>query len=176
MKLIFDFDDTLFKNTPEFKEHLFSVLEKFDVPKKEALAYYQTVRAKEFSLKNFLEKLLGNTSPYEEIMKICPNLLNEELLAKAKEAGVENCYLVTNGDQEFQKAKIEATGIAPLFKEIRITPGNKKEIIEKICLENPEEEILFYEDKEKFFKDLDLKKCKNLKIKHPSREGPTFPG
>ncbi len=163
MKLILDFDDVLFKNTPEFKDWMFSVIAEAGVMRKKAEAEYKKVRMDQFSLRNFLTGLIGNDDIYKKIISICSKLVNEEMIASARQTGRENCYLVTNGDREFQEDKIRRSGIVPLFKEIHILPGSKKEVIEKICQKNPGEEIIFYDDKEKFFADLDRRKYPNLK-------------
>ncbi len=169
MKLILDFDDVLFKNTPEFKDWMFSRIEEAGIPRPEAEDLYKGDRASEFSLKNFLRKIFRGGEPgsierlYEEIMEKCPELINEEMAEKARRAGKENCYLVTNGDKKFQEDKINLSCVAPLFKEIIIVPNSKKKAVEEICEKNPGEEIFFYDNREEFFADLNFKKYPELK-------------
>ena len=38
-------------------------------------------------------------------MHKCKNFLNMELLEVIRKMGKSNCYLITNGDKEFQKIK-----------------------------------------------------------------------
>ncbi|MCF7834050.1 MAG: HAD hydrolase-like protein [Candidatus Pacebacteria bacterium] len=173
MKFIFDFDDTLFLNTEKFKKKMFSVLETKGVPYSFALEKYKEKRAKEFSLKEFIAKCFEQKtipateilSTYEDIMSECKEYVDQNLLAIVHQAGKENCFIVTNGDKEFQEDKIKRSGVAPLFQSIHIVPESKKEIIEKICSTgNENEEILFIENREHFFADLNTKKYPNLHL------------
>ncbi|MBI2630959.1 HAD hydrolase-like protein [Candidatus Nomurabacteria bacterium] len=170
MKYIFDFDDVLFNNTAQFKVHMFSILAEAGVPEKSARAHYLEVREKEFSLRNFIQTLFTKYNlrysvdvVYQQIMEQTPNFLNTELVELIKKIGKENCYLVTNGDQEFNNDKVKYSGTSDLFKKIYIVPGTKKEVIRKICEENKTEEILFLEDKQKFIDDLEIEKHPNLR-------------
>lgn len=160
-KYIFDFDDVLFYNTAQFKKHMYSCLEKAGVPHQVAFEYYQTVRHK-FSLKNFLLHFdLENI--YEEIMAKCPDFVNRELMEVVKKIGKDNCYIVTHGEEEYQKAKLEKSGIVPFFKKIYIIQDTKKEAIAQICSENKDQEVIFIDDKIARVEDVDLTKCPNLK-------------
>ena len=170
MKYIFDFDDTLFL-THKLKKRISFCLEKTGISKNIANNYYEfRDRTVPFSLKSFLlsfflkEKIehIDSNDVYEDIMSICKNILYQELVEKARNAGKVNCYLVTNGDTDFQLDKIKRSGIADLFSGIHITNGSKKDIVEKICAENKEEKILFYDNKIEFFADIDMSKCPNL--------------
>lgn|SRR3989338_732094 len=170
MKLIFDFDDTIFKNTGPFKEKIFSTLEKAGVSRDISEPYYREVREFEFSLKNFIAELFKREGieknvedVYEEIMSACKDCLNNDLVEIVKGASKENCYIVTNGESLYQKDKIERSGIAHLFSEIHTVPGSKKDVIEKICEQHIKEKIIFIDNSERFFADLDMERCKNLK-------------
>ena len=59
MKYIFDFDDVLFNNTKQFKEHMYACLEKAGVSRGKAEEYYNTVRENRFSLKAFIKTLFA---------------------------------------------------------------------------------------------------------------------
>ena len=172
MRYIFDFDDVLF-NTEKFKEHEFACMKKIGISHEIALHSYEKIReaGKLFSLKYFLSDLfvvaeikgIEIEEIYEDIMGVCKTLLNKEVFQLIQKLGRENCFIVTHGDREFQMDKIKRTGIVPLFSEIVIVPGSKKEMVEKICAKYKNEEVFFIDDKEKYFEDLDLKKCPNLK-------------
>ena len=148
-------------------------LEQAGIPSSVAEQHYKEIRATRvpFSLKKFLSFVFTCENltkvvvqdVYEKIMQICPSFLNSELLEIVRKLGKNNCYIVTNGDEDFQKDKIEKSGITPFFYEIYITPGNKKDIIEKICIKNKDEKIIFVDNKEEFFIDLNMNICKNLK-------------
>jgi hypothetical protein len=91
------------------------------------------------------------------------DFLNVELLEIVKKLGKDNCYLVTQGNKEFHEDKIKRSRIATLFREIIIVPEFKKSVIENICEKHKDEEVIFIDDRQKFFDELDLKKCPNLK-------------
>ena len=100
---------------------------------------------------------------YEKIMRECKDFVNTELIEISRKIGKENCYIVTNGEQEFNRDKIKYSGIGNLFKEIFIVPGTKKDVIRDICNRYKDEEVIFIDDKGKFIDDINLKKCPNLK-------------
>lgn len=167
MKLIVDFDNVLFK-TQELKNLLFQILYKHTILNVEEL--YEKERGKEnpFSLKHFLHTVCEGRDTnldsvlYEEVMSACKSKINEEILGLLESVGYENCYIVTNGDEEFQKDKIFRSGISTLLSKIVVVPGSKKEEIARICMEFPGEDIIFVDDKEKFFMDINMEVCKNL--------------
>lgn len=169
MKFIFDFDAVLF-NTKKFIENNYVCLEKIGIPEDIAKNYYKEIRGRTFSLKNFISTLLERQKVegkiediYEEMMQECPNLANFSLLKIVERLGKNNCFIVTKGDNDFQRDKIKRSNVAPLFCEIHVVSGSKKEIIEDICNKNKDEKVIFVDDKIKFFEDLDFKKCPNLK-------------
>lgn len=170
MKLILDFDDVLFNNTKQFKKHMFGCIEELGISRAVAEAYYKETRGTDFSLKFFLSALFAREGIkiivedlYEKIMSKCEDFFNLEVLALARKMGKENCYLVTMGNGDFQKDKVERSGAENLFAKIYAMPGSKREAIEEICADNKHEKIIFVDDKERFFEDLNMDKCKNLK-------------
>jgi hypothetical protein len=176
MKYIFDFDDVLFKNTKKFKKNMFKVIAEAGVPEKEARVYYLKVREKEFSLKSFLIKLLGNKKAnktmikeiYKQIMIPSKRFLNKEIIKIAEKVGKKNCYIVTNGDRDFQLDKIRYSGITKFFlkSNIYIVARSKKNAVLRICRKNFNDEIVFMDDKIIFIEDIASKKIKNLKVIH----------
>lgn len=172
VKIIFDFDDTLF-DTKKLKENVYSYLEKEGISKNKSKKYHKDIRSFDtsFSLKVFLysifkkekKEIFNIEKIYQNILKTCSNLVNKDVLEIAKNIGKENCYIVTDGDEEFQKDKIRNAGINSMFSQIIVVQGSKKKIIEEICIENKDKKIIFIDDKKKFFDDLDMKLCKNLK-------------
>jgi len=169
MKYIFDFDDVLFNNTKQFKEHMYKCLEKAGISRTVAETYYTEVREKEFSLKNFISTLLlrGKVDKkmediYEEIMSECPNFINNELLEEIERLGKNNCYLVTYGEAEFQQDKLDRSGISMYFSQTYVVTESKKEIISRICEKHKDEQVVFIDDKPRFLDDVDLKDSPNL--------------
>ncbi len=174
MKLILDFDDVLFK-AGDLKEVIFNTLASYGL--ENVREFYDMARksGEPFSLRRFLyhvcdykkaegmHPLVDVDMIYEEIMRVCPDLGNQELALLVKSVGKDNCYIVTNGDEEFQRDKIRRAGMDTLVQEVYVVPGGKKEKIAEICKAFPLEEVIFTDDKNKFFIELNLEECRNLK-------------
>ncbi len=165
MKYIFDFDDVLFFTSKKFIEYEYSVLAKAGISPLDIQKYYQEIKTnnKTFSFKDMFEYLSIPQKFYLEIMSSCKNFVNEDLIYLVKKIGKENCFIVTYGDEDFQKEKIKYSDIEDVFSEITVVQGSKKEAIEKICLKYKDEEVLFIDDKQEHFDNLDMKKYPNLK-------------
>jgi FMN phosphatase YigB (HAD superfamily) len=150
---------------------MFRLIAGAGVSEDETRAYYSEVREKEFSLKKFISTLFSRNDIkgidinklYEAIMLKSPEFMNAPLVELVKKMGKDNCYIVTNGSQEFNRDKIKYSGIDNLFEKIYIVPGTKKEIIKEICAKNKNSKVVFIDDKLKFISDIDLKDCPNLK-------------
>lgn len=170
MKYIFDFDDVLFNNTMQLKGRIFKVISEAGVPEDKAREYYSEVRVKEFSLRNFIKNLferynikLDEDKIYETIMSECSKFMNVPLVKLVEKLGKDNCYIITNGEKEFNQDKINYSNIGNLFKKIYIVPGSKKDTVEEICDNNKNEKVIFTDNRTMFFDDLDFEKCPNLK-------------
>jgi FMN phosphatase YigB (HAD superfamily) len=166
MKFIFDFDDVLFhtNNENEFRGNIYSKLEKVGISRDLVKEYIERERESKdsFSLKKMLIHFSVPESLYEEIMHECKNFVNKELLEIIKKLGKKNCFILSYGQKEYQQDKIKRAGIIPLFSEITITLGSKKEAVEKICAKHKGERVIFIDDKARHFEDLDFKKYPNL--------------
>lgn len=168
MKVIFDFDDVVFK-AKEFKEVIFSVLEKKGY--ENVRTKYEEVRNSKnpFSLYFFIKLVTFDSSEinvdnlYEEIMSKCPEMINEEILELITSLGKENCYIVSNGDTEFQMDKIRKSIGEYHFQEIVVVPGSKAESIVRFCEQHKDEDVIFVDDRLHFINDLHFDKCQNLK-------------
>lgn len=171
MKYIFDFDDVLFYNSEKLKKRMYTCLDKAGISYETAEAYYKKIRGGEFSLKDFISELIelenkkdiNAVELHEEIMRECPNFINTELVNLVQKLGKENCYIVTYGEYEHNTNKVERSGLAPLFSEIIVVSGSKKEAVEKICAKHKDEKVIFIDDKIHHFEDLDFEKYPNLK-------------
>ena len=91
------------------------------------------------------------------------HFINVELIDLVKKIGKENCYIITNGEYEFNKDKVFTSGLSALFTGIFIVPGSKKEIIYDLCGKHKDEQVIFVDDKPKFIDDIDPNLCPNLK-------------
>lgn len=168
MKVIFDFDDVIF-DARQFKEFVFRSFEKRGY--ENIRTAYEAVRTqnKPFSLKEFITHVTFDSSLenveaiYDEIMSMCPHMLNQQVVLLMKSLGKENCYIVTNGDTEFQLEKIQRSLTSSLVEEIVVVSGSKADEIKKFCHKHQEEEVIFVDDKELFINDLFFDECPNLK-------------
>ena len=170
-KYIFDFDDVLFFNTEKFKKHMYKCFEdigiSYDVVKK----YYKLEKEKGWVLGNLVISVLEGENITsinpdeltEKIMNECENFVNDNLIDRVKEVGVENCYMVTHGVTEYQLEKVRRTHLGPLFTEIFVVQDTKKGPVEMLCEKFKNEEVVFVDDKEKRFADLDFEKYLNLR-------------
>ena len=163
MKFIFDFDNVLFNNTKQFKEHMYMHLEKAGVSRSVAEEYYKTIPKNQFWLKKILIHFSIKENLYEKILDESKNFLNNELIDIIKKLGKKNCYIITHGYEEWQRDKIRKTGIESLFYEIVVISESKKEAVEKICARHKDEKIIFVDDKNHHFENLDFTKYPNLK-------------
>ena len=170
-KYIFDFDDVFFFNPARFKPHMYSCFADIGVPHEVVQKYYQKERDKGFVLAHLVASILRgehieSITPAElteKILSACKNFVNHDLIARIKKLGAENCYLVTHGVREYQLEKINRTGIGPLFAQISVVQDTKKRFVESICGQFKDDKVIFVDDKEKRFADLDFKKYPNLK-------------
>ncbi len=168
-KIIFDFDDVLF-DAKQFKQRIYSCLEKNGIPYDISEEYYKKIRGGEFSIKNFISDLLimqniKQISPkdiYEDIMSKCEEFVNKDLIEIAYGIGKDNCFIVSKGEKEQQLDKIKMSKIDHLFFEINIVPGNKSKEIERICRDNKDFKVIFVDDKITHLEEIEMEKCKNL--------------
>ncbi|MBP6060459.1 MAG: hypothetical protein KA515_00420 [Candidatus Pacebacteria bacterium] len=165
MKFIFDFDDVLFNNTKEFKPYMYGILENAGIPRDVAEPYYQQVRVNQYWLKDLLKYFSLNENLYEKILdkNVIEKFINHEVLSLVKNIGKENCFILSHGGEEFQLDKITKTDIKHLFSDVFVIFDTKTTTIEKICTTHPNEQVVFIDDKTKYFEGLDFVKYPNLK-------------
>jgi len=167
MKYIFDFDDVIFETTRRRLEHVYPFLEERGIPVSEIDDYYKKVRGEQFSIKKLLKHFSLGEELYEEMMHGSETFANPELIELIKKMGKENCYLITYGDEDFQRDKIKILNVGSLFLEIIVVPTDeKRKLIEEICARYPDETVLFIDDKAKHFVNLDFKKYPKLRTVH----------
>ncbi len=170
-KYIFDFDDVLFFNTEKFKKHMYKCFEEIGVQYDTVKKYYKIEKEKGWVLHNLVASILegenittvGKKELAEKIMKECKNFINDELINKVRQLKVENCYMVTHGVKEYQLEKVNRTGLGSLFNKIFVVQDTKKGPVEMICEQFKDNEVIFIDDKEKRFADLDFEKYPNLR-------------
>lgn len=156
MKLIIDFDDTLF-STKDFKESMFSGLVKYGADKKSVADYYLFNRGSFTNPRNFyMSFVLDNgmnvsASEIDSVVTVLfddlKKFLNQELIGIIKSLGPENCFIVSTGDEEHQRNKIRCCEIEELFGEIHIVGKDKNEVIERLMNQFKGEDFVFVDDK-----------------------------
>lgn len=175
MKLIVDFDDVLF-DTARFKSYIFKTMEIHGV--NNVKDFYDKERKinKPFSLRYFIQYAIDITEKendtmkkiynveeiYNNIISACPFFINDNMVEIMKNEGKQNCFIVTNGEIEYQNDKISKTGIGELCQKVYIVPRTKKDVIKELCTFFSSEIVIFIDDKSKFFEDIDMEVCKNL--------------
>lgn len=162
MKFIFDFDGVLF-NAKGFIKFMYDYLEKSGMPRATTEEYYKKVGGTKFGLKEMLAYFSIDESFYEKIISESKKFNNKELLDVVTKLGKNNCYIVSHAKEDWQRDKIKRTGIDSFFSEIVVVPESKKQAVENICAIHKDEEVIFIDDKAKYFENLDFKKCPNLK-------------
>jgi FMN phosphatase YigB (HAD superfamily) len=170
-KYIFDFDDVLFFNTEKFKKHMYKCFEDVGVSYDTVKKYYKLEKEKGWVLRNLVTSILMGENIYfinadeltEKIMKECENFVNSELINRIIELEVGDCYMVTHGVTEYQLEKINRTNLKPLFNQIFVVQDTKKGPVEMICEQFKNEYVVFVDDKEKRFADLNFEKYPNLR-------------
>jgi len=170
-KYIFDFDDVLFFNTEQFKKHMYKCFEEVGVSYDTVKKYYKIEKEKGWVLRNLVASVLEGENITsvtvdeltENIMKECENFVNIELVDRIKNLGVEHCYVVTHGVTEYQLEKLNRTKLHPLFTEVFVVQDTKKGPVEMICEQFKDDTVVFVDDKEKRFADLDFVKYPNLR-------------
>lgn len=168
MKVIFDFDDVIF-DTKRFKVAMFHIFGKRKYENLEE--HYDRTRlgGKPFSLRDFIHSVDENLSTeeknyiYQEIIAVSEHVINHEVFDIMKRLGKDTCYIVTSGDSDFQMDKIQRSIGLDCIREIIVVPGSKKEAIEALCKKHKNEEVIFVDDKERFFNDITMEECPNLK-------------
>lgn len=170
-KYIFDFDDVLFFNTDKFKKHMYRCFDEIGVQYDTVKKYYKIEKEKGWTLHNLVDSVLrgenvtsiNKNDLTEKIMKECKNFINKKLVDKIKLLDAQNCYIVTHGVREYQLEKINRTGLGSFFTQIIVVQNTKKEAVEIICQKFKNYKIIFVDDKEERFTDLDFKKYPNLR-------------
>lgn len=157
MKIIFDFDDVLF-DSKSLKAEIFSGLTRFGITHEFVENLYQKYRD-EFNVVTLYREAfeLSQVAITEEeiyslvegVLQDLPKYTDTRFTEIIQKVGQENCFIVTAGEEAFQKRKIKASGIMDIIasEHIIVVYRNKKENIERLCSLCPHESIIFVDDK-----------------------------
>ena len=156
MKVIFYFDDTIF-DTKKFKEEaLFNAFIQYGFTNEFVKNKYQEHRKENgvFELIDFInfvfdksDKVFNSENIQYEIVKKINTYIKEEYRNLVTRLGRENVFIVSQGDEQFQRLKIKNADMEILAEEIIIVNGKKEEEIRNLCLRWDGEQVLFLDDK-----------------------------
>lgn len=136
MKIYFDFDRTIF-NTEAFQKEIYRLLKEYNIP----IDLFDKIKLKNkdngFNIFIILEEIKKiytfNTDLYTELNKLleCDDMFVfddvENLLKYLKNANYK-LFILTKGNENFQKIKITNTRIANYFDNIIITNKHKGDL------------------------------------------------
>ena len=136
MKIYIDFDGTLF-NTDKYTKDFMNILNSYGIDKllfdkinnmlcdnsklfniNVIVDYFISNYNIDYSLKDKIDNLLNDSYVYSEVVE-CLNILID--------SGSE-LYLLTYGDNDFQRLKINSSNLSNYFKEIIITEKDKSKL------------------------------------------------
>ena len=156
MKIILDFDDTIF-NTYKLTQEFIKIFEKAGFTKKEFYANYQITQEKtgDFDLETAFDlfselKSFNREKIKEEINSILSktnDFIHSDFFGFADSFDKKNLILISCGIASSQKTKIENSKITHFFNKIIITPENKVKSFENISQKYKNEKIFFIDDK-----------------------------
>lgn len=137
----------------------------FGIPEAQAVAYYKEVRNQEFWIDDLIKHFNLPEIFYKKLTdpEIIKKFIDIKLIHTVKLFGKENCIILTHGSKKWQMDKIVNSGIAENFSKILVVYQNKKEELKKLCSEFKNEQILFIDNDDKYFQDLNSQEFLNLK-------------
>ncbi len=158
MKIVLDFDDTIF-NTSAFNEKLFNIFKEAGFSRKEyEINYQRSTEIKgdfdaDFMIELFLQiKKINKNEIRKEINLIVnksKDYIYKDFFDFAKNFNKKDLILVSVGVKYFQTSKIENAGIISFFNKINIPLKYKSEEINLIIKRSPGEKIFLIDDKAK---------------------------
>ncbi len=156
MKIILDFDDTIF-NTYGLLSNFLEVYKKAGFKEEEFYIGYQKVkeRFKDFDLKLIVDMLydlkqFDKNKVEKEIDCILEKTdlhVYSDFVDFTKNFKRTNLILLSYGTTKFQKEKIERSKIVPLLNEIIITKNDKADDFKNITRKYGSEKIFFIDDR-----------------------------
>ena len=156
MKIILDFDDTIF-NTHKLMHNVAAVFERADFTKKDFFEAYQKCKEKVGDFNpEIIIGLLNEIKPFDKteaekkinsILDNSKDFVYPDFFSFARSFNKKDLILLSFGEAGFQRTKIKNSRVNPFFSKIIITQKNKTKEIEPIYEEYSEEKIFFIDDK-----------------------------
>lgn len=156
MKIILDFDDTIF-NTHGLMHEFLGIFKEFNFTEKEFFEVYQECKKKvgDFNPK-IMSDLLGKIRPFDKIkvekeanliLDDLSDFVYHDLFDFVDNFNKKDLILLSFATTATQKIKINNSKIAGFFGSIIITSKNKAEDVEPIFKKYKKEKIFFIDDK-----------------------------
>lgn len=156
MKIVLDFDDTIF-NTYGLLNDFLKVYKKAGFREEEFYSGYEKVKEqfKDFDLKLIMD-VLYDLRQFDKnkareriacILEKTDSYVYSDFVDFTKNFKKINLTLLSYGTTKFQKEKIEKSKIVPLLNEIIITENDKADDFENITRKYGNEEIFFIDDR-----------------------------
>jgi FMN phosphatase YigB (HAD superfamily) len=158
MKIVLDFDDTIF-NTHRLMQEFLAVFSSLSFREKQFWDAYAECKEKAgdfdkeilinlFSeLKSFNKKKVGTEIDF--IISKSRNFVYPDFFDFVNNFNKKDLILLSFGTTDFQGMKIKNSGIISYFKEIIITQKDKTENLKNVLIKNEGEKIFFIDDKAK---------------------------
>jgi FMN phosphatase YigB (HAD superfamily) len=170
---LFDFDDVLF-NTRKFRDDIIRLFLKFGISKKYFYKTYKDFPVKKkngdivmYDPEKQFRKLKNNSNIdisglQKEFYKLVSNsgkYIFKDVIEFLEKIKKDNLYIISYGKNNLQKLKIKNSGLEKYFDKISIINKNKSEAIPYLFGKKKiaDEEVYFFEDREKFIKDVKSK-------------------
>jgi hypothetical protein len=156
MKIILDFDDTIF-NTYNLMQEFFKVFQKERFTEDQFWNTYRECKriSGDFDKNLFMDlsykiKIFDKEKINEEInsiVKKSSKFIYPDFFNFAENFIKEDLILLSFGVTDFQKIKIKSSEIIPYFKKVVITSNDKTVDLESIFNKNNSEKIFFIDDR-----------------------------
>lgn len=155
MKIILDFDDTIF-NTHQMVQEFIKVFKKNGFTKKEFYNAWGMCLKKigKFDLDAVINLVINSgklENPIKEkinsILSNTNKFIYPDFFSFVKDFEKNNLILLSFGEINFQRTKIENSKIAPIFSEVIITTKDKVESLMLIRKKHSNDKIFFIDDK-----------------------------
>jgi len=156
MKLVFDFDDTVFDSERFKNEKFFNCLEDYGVTPKELKESYSAYRDLHtiYDIHLHINEVFRERSieaSVEDVVFTMVQNIEEYVFPAYKEVfrqyDRENIFILTQGSEHFQNLKVRHSRVEEQVEKVFIVPGNKQEVLNEMALLWPNETILFFDDR-----------------------------